>query len=326
MPLQDKLFNLTLAAFNPHALHGYNQNFRETNCYGDLIIELVHSLGLEPTACLAYTLAADFEGDQWTFGKPSHHDLESLYGIRIEELSLYRNLTDQITTQVNRGSVPLIEADAYHLPDTAGIDYGNNHVKTTIAITHIDSINKRLRYFHNAIFAELKDDDFDGVLQPLISTQKGYLPPYCEIAKLDFVSECSLKKLQEIAFSSAQFHFKKRPLRNPVALHAAAMQEHQQAIIDGGLPAYHAYTFVALRQLGSAHQLSAHFLRWLKHDDENLAAAAVAFEHISDAAKMLVLKMARITTSSKPADITAVFAEMTTQYDVASHYLAIALA
>lgn len=324
MHLQKKLFDLTPAGFNPHALHGFDQNFRETNCYGDLIIELLHGLGLEPTACLAYNLAADFEGDQWTFGKPSHHDLESLYGIRIEELSLYRPLIDQLVTQVQRGSVPLLEADAYHLPDAAGIDYRSNHVKTTVAITHIDLANKALRYFHNATFAELKDDDFDGVLQPLISTQKGYLPPYCEIAKLDYVNERSQKQLREIAFASAQFHLNKRPQHNPIIAHAAAMQQHQQTIIDGGLPAYHAYTFVALRQLGSAHQLGAHFLRWLNADDANLIAAAIAFEQITAAAKMLVLKMARVSNSGKPADLSAIFNDMAAQYDVASSHLAIA--
>ena len=324
--LQKKLLSLTPATFSPHVLHGFDQNFRETNCYGDLIIELVHGLGLEPTACLGYTLAADFEGDQWTFGKPSQHDLMQLYGIRIEELSLYRALVDQIVTQVERGSVPLLEADAYHLPDTAGIDYQANHVKTTIAITYINVADKTMRYFHNAAFAELSGDDFDGILQPLISAQKGYLPPYCEIAKLDYVSERSQTNLREIAFISAKIHLRKRQRHNPIALHAAAMQEHQQAIINGGLPAYHAYTFVALRQLGAAHQLGAHFLRWLNASDVNLIAAADAFEQISASAKMLVLKLARVSHSGKPADLTAIFDEMANQCDLASQHLEAAFA
>ena len=262
MVLQQHLLKLTPALFKPHALHRFDQNFRETNCYGDLIIKLVHDLGLVPTACLAYTLAADFEGDQWPFGKPSHHDLESLYGVRVEELSLFRSLIDQIVTQVQRSSIPLLDADAYHFPDTKGIDYGSNHVNTTIAITHIDVTSKTLRYFHNATFAELKEDDFESVLKPLISAQNGYLPPYCEIVKLGLVNKCSEKHLKEIAFSSAQFHLKKRPSNNPIQQHVTAIESHQIAIIDGGLPAYHAYSFVALRQLGSAHQLGAHFLRW----------------------------------------------------------------
>ncbi|HAE99754.1 MAG TPA: DUF1839 domain-containing protein, partial [Methylophilaceae bacterium] len=89
------IFALTPETYQPHALHCHDQNFRETNCYSDLVIEIINGLGLNAVACLGYTLAADFEGDQWTFGKPSHHDLENLYGVRIEELSLYRALVDQ---------------------------------------------------------------------------------------------------------------------------------------------------------------------------------------------------------------------------------------
>lgn len=325
MNAQKQLFNLTPAMFSPHTLHGFNQNFRETNCYGDLIIELVYSLGLEPTACLAYTLAVDFEGDQWTFGKPSGHDLMQLYGIRIEELSLYRSLTDQIVTQIQRGSVPLLEADAYHLPDTAGIDYRINHVKTTIGITHIDVKNKVLRYFHNSVFVELSGDDFDGVLRPQISAQKGYLPPYCELAKLDALKALTQDELRALAFTSAQFHLKKRPRRNPVEQHALVIAEHQQAMIAGGHEFYHAYTFVALRQMGASHQLGAHFLRWLNADDVNLVSAAAAFEQISSAAKMLVLKLARVSHSAKPSDLTAIFADMSAQYTLASQHLEAAL-
>ncbi|HAJ72406.1 MAG TPA: DUF1839 domain-containing protein [Methylophilaceae bacterium] len=318
------IFALTPETYQPHALHCHDQNFRETNCYSDLVIEIINGLGLNAVACLGYTLAADFEGDQWTFGKPSHHDLENLYGVRIEELSLYRALVDQLVTQVQRGSIPLLEADAFHLPDTAGIDYRANHVKTTIGITHIDVENKRMRYFHNATFAELKDEDFEGVLAPQASKHQGYLPPYCEIAKLNLVNQKSESALRTLAAESAKFHLRKRPLINPVKRHAEAMAEHQQTIIAGGLPVYHAYTFVALRQLGSSHQLGANFLRWLDPQEANMAAAATAFEQIASTAKMLVLKLARVTNSGKPADFSAVFEEMANQWDTATLHLKLA--
>ena len=41
----------------------------ETNCYVDLWVELLHALGHDPIAALPFTLAIDFEGDQWTFFK-----------------------------------------------------------------------------------------------------------------------------------------------------------------------------------------------------------------------------------------------------------------
>jgi hypothetical protein len=320
--LPKNIFALTPELFQAHALlHNFEQNFRETNCYSDLIIETVNGLGLNPVACLGYTLAADFEDDQWTFGKPSHHDLEALYGIRIEELSLYRPLIDQIVTQVQRGSIPLVEADAFHLPDTVGIDYRSGHVKTTIGITAIDVEKKCIHYFHNATFAKLEGEDFDGILWPLASKHNGYLPPYCEIAKLDNVRLYPDDELRAMAFESAKFHMRKRPAPNPVEKHAEAMTAHQQAIIDGGLPVYHGYTFVALRQLGSSHQLGGHFLRWLANGNTDILAAAEAFDQISTLAKTLVLKLARVANSGKPADLSAVFAEMSMLWSKADHHL-----
>lgn len=316
------IFALQTTAYQPHSvLHGIDQDFRETNCYSDLIIEIVHGLGLNPMACLGYTLAADFEGDQWTFGKPSHHDLETMYGIRIEELSLYGALVDQIVTQVQRGSIPLVEADAFHLPDTLGIDYRTAHVKTAIGITAIDVANKKMNYFHNASFASLEHADFDGVLAPLASKHQGYLPPYCEIAKLNQAIKHDNTTLRNLAFASARHHLTKRPKNNPIKLHAAAIQAHQHAIIVGGLPHYHAYTFVALRQLGASHQLGAHYLLWLDNKNPHLVAAALAFKMISTQAKTLVLKLARVANSGKLGNFTLLFEEMSQHWDNANTHL-----
>lgn len=314
--MNNSVFKLTPESFRAHPLlHGSAENFRETNCYSDLLIEIIHGAGLNPVACLGYTLAADMEGDQWTFGKPSHHDLEVLYGIRIEELSLYRSLLDQLVTQVERGSVPLLEADAYHLPDLAGIDYRTHHVKTTIGVTHIDVAQKRMFYFHNAAFDQLEGEDFDGIVQPLISAQKGYLPPYCEIAKLDRIHRLDESSLRERAYSLARHHFAKRPAQNPFKAYQAAMDAHQQAIVSHGEAAYHAYTFVAPRQLGAAHQLGAHFLRWLDPDQPQLMAAAQAFDVIASTSKSLVLKLARVSFSGRPVDLSAMLEQMAQEWD-----------
>jgi hypothetical protein len=322
----ESIFKLSPDGFVAHPLlHGHEENFRETNCYSDLIIEIINGLGMNPIACLGYTLAADFEGDQWTFGKPSHHDLEALYGVRIEELTLYRPLVDQIVTQVTRGSIPLVEADAYHLPDTEGIDYRKNHVKTTIGITYINVEQKIMHYFHNAIFMRLEGDDFDGVLAPLASTHQGYLPPYCEIAKINQAFQLSDDDLRARAMKLAEFHLCKRPRYNPISAHAEAMQAHQQAIIEQGQAAYHAYTFVAPRQLGASHQLGAHFLRWLGNNtNQPLIEAASAFDSIATLSKSLVLKLARVAHSGRPADLTAMFDELAAHWTHADTQLRLA--
>ncbi|MDI1297812.1 DUF1839 family protein [Methylotenera sp.] len=307
--------------FVPHVLHLSEKNFRETNCYSDLMIEIVNGLGLNPLACLGYTLAADFEGDQWTFGKPAHHDLERLYGIRIEELSLYRSLTAQLVTQVSRGAIPLLEADAFHLPDTAGIDYRNNHVKTTIGITHIDAAKNVMHYFHNATFAKLEGEDFNGVLAPLNSNNKGYLPPYCEIAKLNQVFKLSEDTLRLRAYDIAASHLRKRPTENPIKAYANAILEHQQTIAADGNDAYHAYTFVAPRQLGASHELGAQFLRWLDGENPHLLEAANAFDGIATLSKSLVLKLARVAHSGRPVDLTSILGDMSVHWEHADQQL-----
>jgi hypothetical protein len=319
---ENPIFKLTPDDFTAHPLlHGSAENFRETNCYSDLIIEMIHASGLNPIACLGYTLASDLEGDQWTFGKPSHHDLEVLYGIRVEELSLYRPLPDQLVTQVSRGSIPLLEADAFHLPDVAGIDYRTNHVKTTIGITHVDVEKKRMYYFHNATFDKLEGEDFDGVVKPLIAAQKGYLPPYCEIAKLDRLQALDDDALRQHALSLAKHHFAKRPEKNPFLNYMTVIEAHQQAIIEHGEAAYHAYTFVAPRQLGAAHQLGAHFLRWLGNGQAPFVEAANAFDQIAVISKSLVLKLARVSFTGRPADLSGLITNMAEQWEIASQQL-----
>ena len=62
----------------------------ETNCYADVIIELLHARGDEPLAAMGTTARLDFEGDQWTFFKPDPADLEALFGVDIHEMQPYR--------------------------------------------------------------------------------------------------------------------------------------------------------------------------------------------------------------------------------------------
>ena len=80
------------ATYVRHAIHGEDRTWTETNCYTDLVIELVHGLGHDPVAMLPFTLAIDFEGDQWTFFKPPAADLFDLYGIDLQELAIWRPL------------------------------------------------------------------------------------------------------------------------------------------------------------------------------------------------------------------------------------------
>src|SRR5207244_2156903 len=91
------------ATYVRHALHGETAQWREKNCYVDVWIEVIHAQGLDPIPSLAPALVADFETDQWTFFKPSHADLDALYGIDVQELQIWRPLIDHAVTQVGAG-------------------------------------------------------------------------------------------------------------------------------------------------------------------------------------------------------------------------------
>jgi hypothetical protein len=56
-----------VATYVPHAVHGPDRTYVETNCYTDVLVELLHARGDEPLAALGITVRMDFEGDQWTF-------------------------------------------------------------------------------------------------------------------------------------------------------------------------------------------------------------------------------------------------------------------
>jgi len=49
---------------------------------------------LEPRAILPFTVAIDFEGDQWTFFKPPHDELRELYGLDVQEMNVWRPLLE----------------------------------------------------------------------------------------------------------------------------------------------------------------------------------------------------------------------------------------
>ena len=116
------------------SLHAGQGVWDESNCYLDVIIEMLLELGHEPEAALAVTLAGDWEGDQWTFCKFNDEDLRVLYGIDIQELNPWDRLHDHVQHQVRCGNPVLIEVDAWHLPDTRGSAYHRSHVRTTIAV------------------------------------------------------------------------------------------------------------------------------------------------------------------------------------------------
>jgi hypothetical protein len=170
-------------SYSPHALHSMERMWPETNCYIDLWIEVLKTLGLPPEAMLGFTLGQDFEGDQFTFFKVPLEDLEALYGIRVTELAIFDKVERHIETQISRGRLCLIEMDSFYMPDTQGTAYRQEHGKTTVAINRLDFAGKRVEYFHNGGFFTLEGEDFDGLFQLHLADEDPLFLPYTEFAK-----------------------------------------------------------------------------------------------------------------------------------------------
>src|SRR5262245_58627062 len=102
--------------YQRHALHDSGRHWPETNCYVDLVIEVLSASGFDPTSVMGFTLAQDFEGDQFTFFKMPTADLTRLYGVEVLELSIFDRLESHVVEQLSRGRLPLVEVDAHFLP------------------------------------------------------------------------------------------------------------------------------------------------------------------------------------------------------------------
>jgi len=303
MPVHPAMPALSAAGHRPHSLHAPERTWVEKNCYVDVWIELLAALGLEPRAMLGTSVALDFEGDQWTFYKPSHDEVRALYGIDVRELNVWRPIDAHLAEHVGAGHLVSTEADAFYLPDVAGTDYRRQHAKTTIVVAAIDVAARRLGYFHNAGYFELGGEDFDGALGLGGPVTRRALPLYAELLRLDRVVRRTDGALRAQALDFLAAHLARAPARDPVEAFAARIDADLAALVAEGPEAYHAWAFATLRQLGSAAELSALHCAWLADGRAGpLADAAAAFERVSGEAKSMVLKAARVVVVRKAWD------------------------
>lgn len=299
------------AAYQRHALHGESAQWPEKNCYIDLWIELVHAMGCDPHAMLGHTLPVDFEGDQWTFFKPSHDLLRRLYGIDVQELTIWRPLAEHALEHLSAGKLISVEADAWWLPDTAGTDYRSKHTKTTIVLAEIDLEARRLVYFHNAGCFALEGEDFAETFRLDRPEDPAYLPLFAEVLRSDRRVVRPLPELRELAQADLREQLARRPAGNPVQRWAAAFERDLPLLREKGLAHYHAWAFAGTRQLGAAAELTARWLAWMDDSPSPARLQAIdAFDRLSAGAKAFILKGARVVSSSKPVDAASLFGGM----------------
>lgn len=307
----------------PHELHGSQRAWTESNCYIDVWVEILHALKLDPSACLPHVLPMDFEGDQWTFFKPSHDDLFMLYGLDVQELNVWRSLYDNALAMLAGGKIVLSEVDAFFLPDTAGTDYRTQHTKTTIGIQEMDVERRRLGYFHNSSYHRLEGADFASVFRLDIPADPTHMPFFAEFVRTERRKQLEPDALRTASVAVLRKHLARLPRTNPVTRFAEKFPADLSWMQAEGLKAYHGWAFATLRQLGAAFELAAFYVRWLSHGagTTGLEPAAVAFESISSAAKTLVLKTARAVNTKKPLDVTAMLGEAAVAWDTGMRLL-----
>jgi hypothetical protein len=305
------LLGLDPATYRPHEIHVGERSYTETNCYSDILIELLHARGDEPLAAMTFTVRMDFEGDQWTFFKPPAEDLERLFGIDIHEMQPYRPLPDQIAEQLAQGRTLIVELDSWYLPDTAATAYRQAHVKSSVVMEGIDREGERLRYFHNSSLYELEGDDYRGVFRVGGEWSPDVLPPYTELVRFDAGRRLDGEELRGEARALLRSHLARRPRTNPFVRFAGALERDLPGLLEGDVGRYHDYAFATVRMAGSAFEICASTVRWLYGEDAWRASDAML--RIVDGCKVLSFKLAR----RRAFDPEPAVAELATAWDEA---------
>jgi uncharacterized protein DUF1839 len=298
-------------AYAVHELHGTDRAWGESNCYVDVWIEILHSLGCEPLACLSFVLNIDWEADQFTFFKPPHASLTELYGLEVQELNVYRSLLENAREQVSAGRLVLAEADAFFLPDTSGTSYRSQHVKTTIGIQELDVEARTLGYYHNSGYHSLGGQDFVDLFRLAMPPDTAYMPFFAELVRTKGLVRLRPDVLVSRSIAILKRTLARRPEENPGLKFAARLGGDLARLHEGGLAAYHLYAFATIRQLGAAFELAALYLRWLVLNGEaGLDECIAAFQSISDTSKSLILKAARSVGTNKDANFQPLLSEI----------------
>lgn len=289
------------STYERHRIHGDGRAWAETNCYVDVLVELLHGLGFEPIAALPFTLRIDFEGDQWTFFKFPHADLLSLFGLDIQELNPWRSLVHHVEEQVRLGRPVLVELDSFYLPDTQGTAYKIAHVKSTVAVNEIDIASRHMGYFHGQGYYHLEGKDFEDIYQLGGLVHERMLPPYIEYMKIAGSEPKAGDDLVRASIDCLRSHLALMPIRNPFRTFKDRFEKDLGWLMQEPLETFHQYSFATLRQYGACFELVETYLRWLSTNGEpSLEGSIAAFQDISSTAKAFQFQLARAMARGKP--------------------------
>ncbi|MBY4210130.1 DUF1839 family protein [Rhodococcus fascians] len=287
-----RVLELDPISYRPHPIHNHDRIWTETNCYVDLWIEVLHSLGADPTPALAFVLSAGCDGRQWDFVKILPEDLRSLYGIGVAEMNVWRPVLEHVVEGLLDGTHVTVEVDGFWLPDTAGTSYRNQHTKTTIVPNLVNRDDKVMGYFHNRGYFELTGADFDGVFNLAPEPHAEVLLPYVEQVRVD--AAVLDARVGDRDLNVARAHLSRRAPGNPVDALARRIVADIPLVQTSGPDAFHLWSFGLLRQFGATAELAANYVQYL--ESRGIRGAGDAAQHFLDAAsgaKAVQFRMAR---------------------------------
>jgi uncharacterized protein DUF1839 len=285
------LFGHDPATYQPHFIHTGERTYIETNCFTDIISELLHARGDEPVASFGSFVRMDFENDQWTFFKPLAVDMELLYGLDIHEIQPYRSIPHQVEEQLRLGRTMTIELDGWYLPDTAATSYRTGHVKTGVIAEAIDLPGERFRYYHNASLYELSGEDFQGAFRTEEGWDGNVLPPYTELIRFDAGPRLQGEELRAASLELLRGHLGRIVPGNPFDRFHERLRADLPSLLEGDIALYHAFTFATFRMAGAGFELLGSHVEWLLGNKGEPATEAMA--RIVDGCKVLGFKLAR---------------------------------
>jgi hypothetical protein len=318
-----QLLELDAATYEAHALHRSDRIWGETNCYVDIWIELLHALELEPLAASSFTLATDFELDQWTFFKFPPEILRELYGIQVFEMNPWRSIIDHVSEHLESRRFITLEVDSWYLPDTAGVSYRIEHTKTTIVPNSIDDSQKRLGYFHGPSYFELEGEDYEGVLRLGDTAQAEALPPYVETIRLDELHRSDNEELRAGSLAQLGQQILRMPRDNPMVRFRARVNADLPWLRSAGMDGFHRWAFGTFRQRGASAEVGASYLEWLgqAEHDEHLLTSAASLKAIALDCKSLEFAVARLARG-RAVDVDSTFDSMIVNWETVNRALA----
>jgi hypothetical protein len=310
-----RLLAIDPTTYSPSPLHGSDRAWQETNCYVDLWVEALHALDLDPIPALTFTVSADFDGEQWLFIKFPLEDLRQLYGIDVAEMNPWRGIEHHTREQLELGRWITTEVDSWFLPDTAGVSYQLEHVKTSIIPNMIDVEGQRVGYFHGAGYFEADGEDYRGLMQRDRDGSNA-MPPYVELVRFDHLVRPTDDELLATVVELVRKHLARRPETNPVSRMAKRVAEDVDWLKSEGVDLFHAYSFATLRQCGSTAELAASLCTWLDDRGLGTSESAAAFGEVATTSKAIQFKLARLA-AGRDVDVAVLVEAMAIDWESA---------